>query len=187
MTTVKPQEWTYEDYLAFPEEGPLRYEVIDGELYTTPAPTPRHQRIIGKLFRITDVFLMQNPLGEMFLAPIDVIFAHSPLQYMEPDLVYVSNERSAIVTEQNIQGAPDLVVEVLSRTTSLRDRREKRSLYERFGVPEYWIVDPETKTVQIFRLVEGHFMAPLDLCKTDILESPLLPGLSVSFSVVFSS
>ena len=122
----------------------------------------------------------------MFLALVDVIFTHPPLQYVESDLAYVSHERFAIVTEENIQRAPDLVVEVLFPTISLRDRREKCSLCERFRIPECWIVDPETKTVEIFRLVDGHFMVPLKLCKTDIREPPLLPGLSVSLSAVFS-
>ncbi|MCL5284954.1 MAG: Uma2 family endonuclease [Nitrospirae bacterium] len=126
-------------------------------------------------------------MGEIFQTPYDVIFSHSLLQYVEPDLVYVSSERSAIVMEQNIQGVPDLVVEILSPPTSLRDRQEKHSLYERFGVPEYWIVDPEMETVQVFRLVDGHYPVGLELCKTDILESPRLPGLSIRLSAVFSS
>lgn len=187
MTTVKPQEWTYEDYLAFPEGGPLHYEVIDGELYMTLAPNIRHQRISRKLLFEIERFLRKQPIGEIFGAPCDVVLSHSPLQYVEPDLVYVSNERSAIVTEQNIQSPPDLVVEVLSPTTSLLDRRVKHSLYERFGVSEYWIVDPETEIVQVFRLVDGRYPVALDFCKKDILDSPRLPGLTIPLSVVFSS
>jgi Uma2 family endonuclease len=164
MTTVKPQEWTYEDYLALPEGGALRYEVIDGDLYMTPAPNLRHQRISINLSKRLRHFLRSNPIGEVFAAPCDVIFAHAPLQYVEPDLI----------------------VEILYPATEKRDRREKFSLYERFGVPEYWIVDPETVTVQVFRLADGRCPAPMELRKTDVLESPCLPGLAIPLSDVFS-
>ncbi|EQD25360.1 MAG: hypothetical protein D084_Lepto4C00168G0001 [Leptospirillum sp. Group IV 'UBA BS'] len=187
MKTAKLKEWTYEDYLALPEGDPFRYEVINGDLYMTPAPNLRHQRISMNISRIVSSFLHQNPLGEIFSAPCDVIFVPEPLQYVEPDLVFVSKERSAILTEKNIQGVPDLLVEILSQTTKIRDRRLKLSLYERFGVPEYWIVDPETESVQVFQLVDGRYPASLEFCKTDILESPHLPGLAISLSDVFSS
>ena len=187
MTTIKPQEWTYEDYLALPEEGLLRYEVIDGELYMTPVPNIRHQRVIGNLHFLFRTFLHRQPLGEIFLSPCDVIFSHTPLQYVEPDLGFVSKERSAIVTEQNIQGSPDLVVELLSEGTEKRDRREKFSLHERFGVREYWIVDPETEMVQVFRLSGGKYPAPVEFWKNACLVSPRLPGLSIHLSDVFSS
>ncbi len=185
MTTVKSKEWTYEDYLALPEGGLLRYEVIDGELYMTPAPNLRHQEISWNLAGVFWSFLKKNPIGKSFSAPIDVVFSRDPLLYVEPDLVFVSNARSAILTEPNIQGTPDLLVEILSPTTEMNDRRLKFSLYERFGVPEYWIVDPETETVQIFRLADEHYPAPLEFRKMDVLESPRLPGLSIPLSDVF--
>ena len=187
MTTVKPQEWTYEDYLTLPEGGPHRYEVIDGELCMTPAPNTRHQEISINLSEIIRHFLRSNPIGKVFSAPYDVVFSRDPLQYVEPDLVFVSTEHSSIITEPNIQGVPDLLVEILSPTTEMNDRRLKFSLYERFRVPEYWIVDPKLETVQVFRLADGHYSAPLELCKTDVLESPRLPGLAIPLSAVFSS
>ncbi|MCL5285385.1 MAG: Uma2 family endonuclease [Nitrospirae bacterium] len=185
MTMLKLQAWTYEDYLALPEGGPLRYEVIDGELYMTPAPNTRHQRIIGNIYLHFRTFLNHQPIGEVFLSPIDVILSLNPLQYVEPDLVFVSKERSFIVTERNIQGSPDIVVEILSEGTEKRDRREKFSLYERSGVPEYWIVDPEKEAIQIFQMSDGCYQAPLEFGKKDVLASSLLPGLSISLSEVF--
>jgi len=188
MKTVKPQEWTYEDYLALPDvPGPLIYEVIDGELYRIPNPPTKHQSLVGAFFGVIAPYLKQNPLGEIFLIPFDVIFSRAPLQYVVPDLVYVSNARSAIVTEQNIQGIPDLIVEILSYWTERHDRKTKLSLYERFGVPEYWIVDPETETVQVFQLFDRRYPPPLELRKKDVWESPHLPGLSIPLSTVFSS
>ncbi len=184
-TALKPKEWTYRDYLGFPEGGPFRYEVIDGELYMTPAPNIRHQRIILKLSQAIQSFLAYHPLGELFVSPCDVVLSPDPLQVVQPDLVYVSKERAGIVTALNIQGVPDLVVEILSEGTMLRDRREKFRLYERAGVPEYWIVDQEEDTVFVYRLREGRYPDPVVLQKTDSLTSPLLPGLSVHLSSVF--
>jgi Uma2 family endonuclease len=104
---------------------------------------------------------------------------------VEPDLVFVSKERSSIVTERNIQGSPDIVVEILSEGTEKRDRREKFPLYERFGVPEYWIVDSEKEAIRIFQMSDGRYQAPLEFGKKDVLASSLLPGLSIHLSEFF--
>ena len=185
MKTVKLKEWTYEEFMTLPEGGPFRYEIIDGELYMTPSPTPRHQKISGNLFALIWTFLRSNPLGEIFSAPCDVVFSQDPLQVAEPDLVFVSKAHASIVTEKNIQGVPDLVVEILSEGTSNRDRRQKLSLYERFGVPEYWIVDPKAETAQVVRLSDGRYGTCLEFRKEDALDSPLLPGLSIPLAQVF--
>jgi len=189
MKTVKPQEWTYEDYLALPEDSGIRYEVIDGELYIVPSGShsPGHQKVAGSLFAMTWNFFRQKRTGEIFFGPCDVVLSRSPFQIVIPDLVVVSNERSVIIREQNIQGVPDLIVEILSEGTSAMDRSEKFALYERFGVPEYWIVDPETETVQVFQLVDGRYPVALEFRKTDVLESPRFSGLSISLSAVFFS
>ena len=104
---------------------------------------------------------------------------------VEPDLVFVAAEHLSLITEKNLQGVPDLLVEILSPTTSLRDRREKLALYERVGVPEYWIVNPERNTVQVFRLSGERYAEALELGLGDRLETPLLPGLSIPLSEVF--
>jgi len=187
MKTASRREWTYEEFMSFPEGGPFRYEIIDEELCMTPTPNTRHQKISGRLFYMIYGFLLKNPMGEIFDAPYDVVFSKDPLQVVEPDLLFVSKEHLSIITEKNIQGVPDLTVEILSPTTESSDRRVKHSLYERFGVPEYWIVDPETETVQVFRLSAGRYPDPLEYGKSDLIESPLLPGLSIPLSEVFSS
>ena len=185
MKNVNLEEWTYEDYLTLPEGGPFRYEIIDGELCMTPSPNTKHQKISRNILHFIDSFLRQNTVGEIFYAPYDVVFSQDPLQVAEPDLVFVSKARAAIITEKNIQGAPDLLIEILSPTTAANDRRVKRTLYERFGVPEYWIVDPEAETVQVFRLSDGRYGTCLEFRKEDALDSPLLPGLSIPLSGVF--
>ncbi|MHB1757425.1 MAG: Uma2 family endonuclease [Leptospirillum sp.] len=186
MKTARLKEWTYEDYLALPDvPGPLLYEVIDGELYRIHNPDTKHQSVVGEFFVVIASYLKQNRLGEIFVIPCDVIFSRAPLQYVVPDLVFVSNARAAIVTEQNIQGIPDLVVEIISLWTDRHDRQTKFSLYERFGVPEYWIVDPKLNMVQVFRLLDGHYADALEFGLGDRIETPLLPGLSIPLSEVF--
>lgn len=188
-TAIKPREWTYKDYLGLPEGGPLHYEVIDGELYMTPAPNFRHQEILGTLYRLIGNFIASagSPTGKIFPAPCDVVLSADPLQVVQPDLVYVSSARANIVTERNIQGVPDLVVEILSEGTMIRDWKEKFRLYERFGIPEYWIVDQIDDSVSVYRLAKGKYPDPLILRKGEILESLLLPGISIRLSEVFPS
>ena len=185
--TASLKEWTYEEFMSLPEGGPFRYEIIDGELSMTPSPSTRHQEISGNLFVVIWNFIHKKKIGKVFPAPYDVVFSRDPLQVVEPDLVFVSNEHFSIIGEKNIQGVPDLTVEILSPATATADRRVKHSLYERFGVPEYWIVDPESQTVQVFLLDCGHYPAPLEYGKSDLLESPRFPGLSIDLSEVFSS
>ena len=187
MKTARLKEWTYEEFLSLPEGGPFRYEIIDGDLCMTPSPNTRHQEISRNLSGFFWSFLKTRPVGRSFSAPYDVVFSKDPLQVVEPDLVFVSKDRLSLITEKNIQGVPDLLVEILSPSTESSDRRVKHSLYERFGVPEYWIVDPATNTIQVFRLVDGRYPDPLEYDKSDRLESPLFPGLSIPLSEVFSS
>ena len=187
MKTARLKEWTYEEFMALPEGGPVRYEIIDGDLCMTPAPSPRHQEISKNLLFEIERFLRTNPLGKVYASPVDVVFSQEPPQVVEPDLVFVATEHLSLITEKNLQGVPDLLVEILSPTTSLRDRREKLALYERFGVPEYWIVNPERPTVQVFRLSGERYAPALEFGSGGQLETPLLPGLSIPLSEVFPS
>ena len=139
---------TYEDFLLLPEDG-NRHEVIYGEHCMTPAPATRHQRISMRLSGALFTFLEEHPLGEVFAAPIDIVLSETDI--VEPDLVFIASARAEIVTEQNIQGAPDLVIEILSPGTRRRDELVKRKLYASFGVREYWIVDPDLDAVRVHR------------------------------------
>ena len=175
---------TYEDYLRIPDDG-KRHEIIDGKHFVTAAPFIRHQRIVRRLASRLDGFLREHPLGEYFFAPTDVIL--SPHDIVQPDLLFISNERSPIVTEKNIQGAPDLVIEILSGSTRRLDEVLKRRAYERFGAREYWIFDPQGKTVQVWeRAGEGlRRVALLSATAGDILTTALLPGLEIPLAEVF--
>ena len=176
---------TYQDLVSLPEDR-FRHELIDGQQFMTPSPYTIHQRILVRLLLAFSRFLDGNPLGEALVAPLDVLLSDHDV--VEPDLLYTSNERSSIITEKNIQGAPDLVVEVLSRTTGHRDKTVKRELYERFDVLEYWLIDPRTRSAVIYRREGERFEKPEELSGDgpDSLRTPLLPGLEIPLTEVFA-
>jgi Uma2 family endonuclease len=176
---------TYEDYVLIPGDG-RRHEILDGEPYVTPAPLTRHQRVSARLHGNLEPFVFERRLGLVLAAPTDVVL--SPHDVAQPDLLFISNARMEIVTEENIQGAPDLVVEILSESTRRRDERLKQDLYERFGVQEYWLVDSERRTIRVFRRDANRFLlaAELSAAVGDSLASPLLPGLKLPLAAIFA-
>jgi Uma2 family endonuclease len=173
---------TYDDYVLFPDDG-LRHEILDGEQYVTPAPTPRHQGAAGALYRNLSPFIYEHRLGRLFFAPLDIVFSKHDIA--QPDLVFISNERAGIIGEKNVQGAPDLVVEILSDSTRRTDETVKRGLYERFGVREYWLIDPKRRTAQVFRRSGAGFGTPQTLYGEDVLATPLFPGLEMRVGGIF--
>jgi Uma2 family endonuclease len=176
MATRPQRSLTYEDYARFPEDG-RRWELIDGEAFMVPSPTTDHQRIMLRFRDQIASFLKVHGGGECFVAPLDVVFA--PEQVFQPDVIFVSDDDASVVTDQNIQGAPTWLIEIVS--DPVRDKRVKRDAYARFGVREYWIVDPELRNVEIHRLGQEPF----------IIEPPaepapaVLSGLSVDLEDVF--
>jgi len=183
-TTIK---LTYEDYLGFPEDDGKRHELIDGEHYVTPAPLTKHQRISMNLAAALYQHCQHTKAGHVFSAPIDVIFTE--MDVVQPDLLYIAKDQDPIITRENIQGSPDLIVEILSDSTRRRDERLKRNLYEQHGVKDYWIVDPELDAVKVYRLQDGQYLSPQELSTEQspaILTTPLLPGFSISLSNLFA-
>ncbi|MEX5215458.1 MAG: Uma2 family endonuclease [Nitrospiraceae bacterium] len=176
---------TYEDYRLIPDDG-KRHEVIDGEHVMSPSPKTKHQRIARALLTALANFLRDHPLGEIFIAPYDVVL--SDFDVVQPDLVFVATAQAAIVTEANIRGAPTLVVEILSEGNRRLDETIKRQRYEHFGIPEYWIIDPELDLVKIYRLTDGRYgqAAVLTLEAQDLLTTPLLPALSLPLATLFT-
>jgi len=179
-------KFTYEEYLAFPDDG-KRHELINGDHYVTPAPLTKHQRIVANLHRLIGPVVHERSLGTVLCAPVDVLL--SQVDVVQPDFLFISATRSSIITEKNIQGAPDLVVEILSDSTRKNDEGIKQTLYERAQVQEYWIIDPQSETVKIFQLREGRydFAQELTIKQTNArLTTPLLPGLSLPLHEIFS-
>lgn len=180
MAVEPRRRLTYDDYVAFPDDG-LRRELIDGVLHVTPSPNRRHQRIVGDVFGEIRLFLKGHGGGEVFVAPLDVVFSRHDV--VEPDVLVVLDDRASILTDANVQGAPSLVVEVLS--DERRDRVTKRDLYARFGVPEYWVVDPDGDRVEVFRRPGAAHGEPLLLAPPEALTTPLLPGLAIDLAELF--
>ena len=147
------KRWTYAEFARLPSEGSTRYEVIDGEVVVTPGPSTRHQRVVGRLFFLLFGFAETNALGEVFPSPYDVLFAEG--DYLEPDLVFVRSDRSHLLSDRGVEGPPDLVVEVLSPSTATRDRGIKLERYRFYGVAEYWVVDPDERTIEVWDLAGG--------------------------------
>jgi Uma2 family endonuclease len=176
---------TYEDFVRFPDDG-LRHEIIDGVHFVSPAPFTPHQRVVGNLYFIIRSFLEKRRLGSIWLAPFDVVLSMHDI--VEPDLVYLSKAaEESILTEKHIRGAPDLLIEVLSKSTRRSDLVRKRACYERCGVPEYWIVDPEEETVRVFRRQGSGYGDPILLSRAagDILTTPIIPGLEIALEKAF--
>jgi Uma2 family endonuclease len=176
---------TYDDYVQFPDDG-KRHELIDGEHFVTPTPNRKHQAVSSNLHGMIWSYLQQHPIGRVFSAPFDVIL--SKFDVVEPDLLYISRQRlTEIETSPWVKGAPNLVVEIGSPATRKRDATVKRRLYEQFGVDEYWIVDPELDTIDVYRTVEGRYerTSQLTLERGDVLTTPLLEGLELPLLKIF--
>jgi Uma2 family endonuclease len=173
---------TYDEYCLLPEDR-NQYELFDGELVMTPSPSREHQRIAGKLYaRLVD-HVEKNSLGEAYIAPLDTIF--DPYTTLQPDILFVSKERLPEVGRERIEGAPDLVVEVLSPSTFHKDLRRKMTVYSRFGVQEYWIVDPEMKTIELYSQGEQGLELARRFSAGETFESRLISGFRVEVDSIF--
>lgn len=146
------KRWTYSEFARLPTSGTTRYEIIDDELVVTPAPTSRHQEVVTNLVTTLNVFVRASRLGKLFTAPLDVLFDEG--DYFEPDIVFVQKNRVDLISDRGVEGPPDLVVEVLSPSTEVRDRGVKLERYRLFGVPEYWMVDPDACSIEVWPLGE---------------------------------
>lgn len=173
---------TYEDWEKTPEDG-NRWEVLDGVMVCEPPPGIPHQLVSGNLYFLLEGHVRSRRSGVLFATPVGVVLSRENV--VEPDLVYIPVDSLHILTDKGLQGAPALAVEILSPGTRRRDRLVKREIYERFGVREYWIVDPEGKTVEVFALEEGKYVSRGVLKDGDVLRSPLFPGLEIDLSDVF--
>ena len=178
---TEKKKHTYEDYLKTPENE--RYELIEGELYMTPSPVTKHQRISGRIEFALRKFVTENNLGEVFDAPYDVYLDNENV--VQPDIMFISKERLHIIGEKNVQGAPDLVIEIISENSAYRDMVQKKRLYTRFGVKEYWIVIPEEELIEIYILKEDIYHLANTYRKEQTLESPNIKGLKVDVKELF--
>ena len=181
MVTQTPKlKLTYEDYAKTPEGE--RWELIDGELNMSPSPKRAHQRNQVKLGTRMSFFAEEKDLGEVYF-DFDVVL--SDTDTVRPDLLFVSKERLHIITEDNVRGAPDLVVEIRSPSTARQDWTVKRELYAQHGVKEYWLVDPEAATVAVLLLDGGELKVAGVYGEGDTLDSAVMSGFSIALAEVF--
>ena len=172
---------TVEDYLSLSED--LRAELFGGELFISPAPTYRHQRIIANLMVIFVPFVKRHDLGTVVSSPFDCILSEDDV--VQPDVVFVSTDHLDRINDR-LYGPPDLAIEVLSPSNAERDRIVKRDLYFKYDVPEYWIVNPETSTIEIYRRGNEAWNLVAGGGVGDTVETPMLPGLKVEVTEVFA-
>lgn len=177
-------EWTYEAWQHLPDDG-YRYEVLDGELFMTPPPTIEHQSALLNLVVKMANFVMERRLGKVLTAPCGVRLPGQSVP-IQPDIFFVSAGRRNIVGKEYVEGAPDLVIEVLSPSNWLYDRREKMQAYQHAGVAEYWIVDPRAQTIDVFALEQDQYTLLAQYASGASASSRILPGFVISVDDVFA-
>ena len=182
-TTQRTVKRTYEDYCRVADDK--RYELLNGELMMVPAPNTKHQRVLGRLYMELARFIQQQGLGEVYVAPVDVILSDTDV--VQPDLLFISRAREHRITDENVRGAPDLVIEILSPSTADRDVGYKHELYGKHGVLEYWIVDPLAETVAVHRQRNGRLELSGTFGRRDRLGTALLEGLQLDLDDILAS
>ncbi|HEX3552621.1 MAG TPA: Uma2 family endonuclease [Thermoanaerobaculia bacterium] len=179
-------QWTYADYLRLPDDG-CRYEVIRGHLYVTPAPAYDHQRVVTRFAWVLTQFEIETGLGEVLVAPFDILLPDGISSPVEPDLIFFRSGNQPRAGDPNFQGVPDLVIEVESPKTRKRDRTVKQSAYREAGVPEYWRASPRLRTVTVLALSEDRSRYVELGCfgRGETVRSALLPGLAILVDSLF--
>lgn len=167
---------TYADYAAIPNDG-KRYELHEGDISVTPAPSPEHQRVSRRLFTALNQHVEARSLGEVFYAPVDCILSETTV--VQPDVVYLRAERATAISRRGIEGPPTLMVEIVSPSTAQIDRSVKLQLYARHRVPYYWIVDPDRRTIEAFELAGEVYRLAARLEGTQPAVLPPFPDLAV--------
>jgi len=171
---------TYDDYVLLPDDGRI-HEIIDGEHYMTPSPETYHQTLSRRIqFQLYEQIELTHK-GLVFNAPTDVQL--SEIDIVQPDLLVILAARASIVSPKKVIGPPDMVVEILSESTARKDQDLKRDLYQKSGVPEYWLVDPEGQTVTVHRLVSGRYETAGSF--HEAVEYAAVEGVSVDLSKVW--
>ncbi len=181
---TRKKGYTYEDYLTFPEDG-WGYQIIEGELVVSPSPKTIHQDILLNFGYALKFHIKKTKSGYVYLAPFDVILDNQNI--VQPDILYISNKNKNILTKDNVKGAPDFVVEILSQSNKQYDVINKKDVYQKFGVSEYWIIDPENKSVDVYSLDKKQFNPYQHKEKNGTVSSKILKTFSISLQEIFDS
>lgn len=184
MLSTKARPITRHEYAMIPVGAP-NYQLIEGDLVTAPSPGSYHQDIVGKLFRLIANHLDANPIGRVFIAPLDV--HPSDINVCQPDIFFIRKKNAGIIEEHGIEGAPDLVVEILSKSSEKYDLGPKRSGYARTGVEELWSIDPKKRTLAVYRHAEDADTPIATYKAKQTFTSELLPRLTLDLAIVFAT
>ncbi len=179
---IKKRPYTYQEYLKLPDDG-KRHEILNGELIMTPAPNPLHQMVLAKLFTILNNYVLKTKLGILLPSPCDVVLDETHV--LQPDILFISEKNRHLITEQNINGTPDLVIEIISPTTAYYDLVQKKDIYQRFGVQEYWLVDPKRHSVQVFSLKKGKLVPEQEVLQKGEVTSRVLNEFTFQIEEIF--
>jgi Uma2 family endonuclease len=185
LTLPLPQqgEWTYKDWLQLPDDG-WKYEIIDGVLYKSPPPTIAHQDVLGELMVHMRQFVRKQKLGTVLAGPCGVRLPTQPVPFI-PDILFVCRERRQILEERYVEGAPDLVVEVLSRSNADYDRTTKYQQYEQAAVLEYWIINCWDEMVAVYNLVDQRYQLTGTLRRGETVISQVMTGFQIAVADLF--
>ncbi len=182
MTSITDRKKiTYADYLIIDDNN--RYEIFNGELYMVPAPSTNHQSVSRNLEFLIWNFVKQKGLGNVFDAPIDIVFDDD--EVFQPDIVFIKSENQSIIGKNAIQGVPDLIVEIVSPSSTFYDTIEKKDIYRKYGVKEYWIIFPDEKVIEVLSLEKGEYLEFCKSKKEGIVKSKILEGLEINSKDVF--
>ncbi|MBC7920735.1 MAG: Uma2 family endonuclease [Ferruginibacter sp.] len=184
METIQTARYTYADYRSLDVDDNYLYELIDGELVKKSAPSPQHQLISGNLYSLLKSFVVAKQAGKVLYAPVDVFV--DDYNAPQPDLLYISQTHLEYITPDGIFGPPDLVVEIVSPTSISRDYVKKLRIYERFGVAEYWIVNPNYRSVEVYQLINQEYNLVSSAVETGKVQSKVLTGLELNINEVFA-
>ena len=181
MPATKNKKWTYNDYLNLPDDK--RYEIIDGELIEmAPSPRKKHQIISLNLsYRLLD-FVRKHRLGHIISAPFDVHLNEKNI--LQPDILFILQEKEDILKEEGVFGSPDLVIEILSPSTTKRDRENKYKIYEKFGIKEYWIVDPDKESIEVYVLEKDQYRLYNQSAKGYTIKSHLFSEIEINYNML---
>jgi Uma2 family endonuclease len=182
---ILEKRFTYEDYKALDVDDTYLYELINGELVKKAAPSPAHQRILKKLFLAMNKHVETAKSGELLFAPIDVFLDETNVP--QPDLVFVSTAKNSLITDDGIMGIPDLVVEIISPSSFRRDRFDKFRLYKTYGIPEFWLIDPANRSVEVYTFSQAHHDYDLRdaFAETGLITSVALPEFKIEIAELF--
>jgi len=179
----QPKLLTYEDYVKLTPPDSGNYELLNGQIYFLASPKPSHQRISIRLSYFLAACVIANNLGEIFPAPMDVIFTeHDTFQ---PDLLFISKERLSIIGENKIEGSPDLLIEILSPSNDNSEISYKKHIYESTGVKEYWLINVEKQTLTLYKQLENELRWQQNIQKNEVLKSEIIQGFELELSNIF--